>query len=463
MGTRGIQEPRNQFRGSTADPFQQPPMGTPEVHESRNRYPENTANPLNGPWPHTFHDVATGPTPGPSNISPGDRGHAQQSSRAARTYTPPLHEPPRAARDRSTSSQVSPRPLDVPVVADGPSPAPIQQRSRPEDSRMTAFRNAAYNAPPPSQSTARQPEMQQTNKRNSPFMPSPDIRPPSDDTIQLPQQQRTFMGPNESGPSMPNLSIPSTYVPPIEERRTRDRSQSQSRHASGVATPKPTTPVQDLPKKSVSFNPRPEFSDATPSTTTRDQPVADSDLDTPDVQRRRRHEREQERNRDWDRGRQDRERHGYDAGDDFSDDTPLEDHRRRSHDRGDRSDRDRDKDKDRGTRHSSRRERSDTQSLDRDAGSARDQGPKRSNTLGGGSSSSSRKSRRRDDSPGSDTTIDLPPRFDEKGRRRDDRAQDRDRERDPERTPEQDDLAGKLDNILGGLFGGGGSGSSKRR
>lgn len=435
---------------------QRPSGDTPEP---TNRYPRATASPFQQPAQPTVHDAVTDPARDPSAISPRDKS-GQQSSRAAQAYTPPLQHTTRPTRDGGLSSQATPQPRNIPVVTDGPSPTPMQQRPKPEDPRVTAFRNAAYNAPP-LQSSAKQPEMQQKNRGNTPLMPSPDIRPPSDDTVNMPQQPRTFTAPGDSGASMPNLSIPSTYIPPTEERRPRDRSQSNSdidsRPASGAATPRAGTPGQEQPKKSVKFNPKPEFSDA-PSTTARGT-VSDSEADSPDARRRRRHdrERERERDRDHDRDRDSHRRHGhgYDAGDDFSDDTPLEDHRRRSHDRGEKSDRDKDRDK--GTRHSSRRERSNTQSLDRDSGSARerDRDPKRSDTLSG----SSRKSRRRDrdGSPGSDTTIDLPPRFDEKGRKRPEKHKDK----DVDRSPEQDVLAEKLDEILGGLFGGGSS--SKKR
>ena len=422
---------------------QRPSTDTPGVQEARTHFPGSTTNPFNQPSQHIVHNAVAGSAPNFGNISQDDRLLTSPRSRAAQTYTPPFQQNLRPARDRSTSAHVTTQPHDVSVVTDAVSPVPMHQRPSPEDPRATMFRNAAYNAPSPSNGSTKQPEMQQTNRGNTPFMPSPDIRPPSDDTINMPQQPRKFVSPSDSGPSMPNLFIPSTYAPPTEERQARDRSESDSGLNSSTAAS-----GQDQPKKSVKFNPKPEFSDA-PSTTKRDRRMSDSDIDSPEAQRRRRHERERERDLDRDRNSHHRsERHEYDAGDDFSDDTPFEDHRRRSRDRGERSD----KDRDRGNRHGSRRERSNTQSLDRDSGSARDRAldPKRSNTLSG---SNSRKSRRRDGSPDSDATVDLPPRFDEKGRRRD-RSHG-----DDERSPEQDILAEKLDEILGGLWGGG----SKRR
>lgn len=458
-GTRGIATPNPIVSPTARAP--PPSAGTPGGQEVRYQYPENTPQPQYNPQPNTYHDIATASTPGPSTSQLGERAPAQPSSRAARTYTPPINELSRPARDRSTSSQISPQSRDVPIVTDGPSPISTQQRPKSELPSLTALRDAAYGPLSTPQGTANQSEEQPINTRNAPSMPPADHRPPPYDTVPVPQQQNSYVAPNDSGPSMPNLSIPSTYVPPTEERRARDRSQSESRLAPDPATPRPTSPVQDLPKKSVSFNPRPEVNEL-PSTSTRDGKVADPDIENPDVQRRRRQEREQERSRDRDRnrGRRDRERHDYDAGDDFSDDTPLEDHRRRSHERGDRSDRDKDKykDKDKGSKYSSRRERSNTQSLDQDSGSARDQEPKRpsASASGDGISSSSRRSRR-DESPSSDVTIDLPPRFDEKGQRREEG------ERTRERKPEQNNLGGKSDDIFERFYAGGSGGGSSRR
>lgn len=526
-----VNQPRNKFPGSASNPFMQP-----SHFDSASRTGNNSG------------DASPGARPGESSRSP-----APSSSRAAQTYTPPPAAGANQQRVTSPSNQSTPQPnfpsqnRDIPVVTDNPSPTPNQTRSPiPEDPRVTAFRQAAYNAPTPQpqsqpmprsdptgsgisspipnqqppaqaqnprvaamrnaaadasspspspsaspspfwnsdslpreqtptptpQSQTVQPEMKQTNRGNTPimapFMPPPDIRPPSDESFRIPtpDQRRAFINQNDSAPSMPSLVIPersnqnvSPYPPgpeqPQPERRERDRSQSIPRSVPGPSNGVESMSGRSSPtsqlshRKSVSFAAKPEYSEAPPPVSRHhDSAISDSDAEAHNSSRRKRHERE--RDRDHHRHSHDRDRHAYDAGDDFSDDTPSDDRKRRSHERN------RDQDRDRGSRHSSRRERSNTQSLDRESGSARDndRDPKRSNTIS--SSSSSRHHRDRDPSPtGSDDTVDLPDRFDNRGRRK------------PgsygggSRSTEQDVIADSLDQILGGLFGT--SGHSKKR
>ena len=447
---------------------QRPSTSTPGSQQPRTRFPGTAANPFEQKTQNTVHN-SENPSPG---ARPGGRSPMPADSRAAKAYTPtPPPFEPRQEQDRSTPNHFTSQAPQTqvrdapPVVTDAPTPLNNRNpRTMPEDPRVTAFRQAAYNAPMPQpqpqpQSTVhdvvtdptaqrRQPEMQQTNRGNAlniPLMPSPDIRPPSDDAIPEPQQQRMrYRNPDESAPSMPQLFIPErrspisqAYTPPPPQpeperqpRRDRSRSQSQPRTApqlDGDATPRVGTPTE--PKKSVSFNPKPEYSEAPAPVAARDRPAGGSEADPPEASRTRRDDPQRPRNRD---------RRGYDAGDDFSDDTPHEDRRRRSQDR----------DKDRPSQ-SSRRERSNTQSLDRDSGRDQHRASKRSNTGTGSSSRGKRRDKDWDESPDSDSTVDLPARFDERGK---------------PRNPEEDLIADSLDKILGGLFGGGsGSGSSKKR
>ncbi|KAK5101378.1 hypothetical protein LTS08_004985 [Lithohypha guttulata] len=470
---------------SVNEPYQQPKYGEPN----------NSSTPFPGP-------------------RPAERLPERSASRAAKAYTPTPPLVPQDTARRQPSPLASVQAETIPVITDRPSPLPSQQRQLPEDPRVTAFRQAAYNAPPPSQQRAvdpaaaqpdmtahdrvtkpqpqnKQPEMQQTNRGVSPFisMPSPDIRPPSDEYIPIPQpQQAHFDNPyqSQSVPSMPNLFVPEpiaqttkpqTYTAstrePRQERRTRSRSQSQPRSVTNTTAPGTATTSRTAtpePKKSVSFAPQVEFSDAPvvpPASSSRDRPYADSE-NNPDTTRPRRHDRDPlqpSTTSNGNRRTRDKNGRGYDAGDDLSDDTPFEDHRRRTHNDRDRS-RDTGGGGDRGVRHSSRRERRPQSPPDRDTTDPN----KRSNTMSGsGSSGSSSKQKRRstrDNSPDSDATVDLPERFDERGKRK------------PgsydlgTRSPEEELIAQGLDKILGGLFkgsgsgsgvGSGGGGSSKRR
>lgn len=419
--------------------------------------------------------VSDTPSPAPNqsrNVIPEDPRVTvfRQAAYAAPT---PTHQSPFQARDESVGTGIR-------------NPSPVQPpNAQVPNPRVTAMKNAAYAAPsssprpqegevdrtptPTPQNQSSQPEMQQTNRRGTsfvpPFMPSPDIRPPSDDSLPTPMtaQRIAYTNQNDSASSMPIMFIPEEPSPnlhphapptsqPQPERRERDRSQSVPRSGPIPATEseltsKPGSPVSQLShRKSVSFAAKPEYSEAPPPAPRhRDQPSYDSDPENADSSRRRRHERDGERDRDQHRHKRDRERRGYDAGDDLSDDTPSDDRRRRSHDR-----------EGRGPRHSSRRERSNTQSLDREQDRDRYRDPKRSNTMGGSSSSSSR--RHRDPSPtGSDETVDLPDRFDDRGRRKPGSYGEGARSKD------QDLIADSLDQILGGLFGGSSSSHSKKR
>lgn len=484
---------------------QRPSVSTPV--QPRNKFPGDPTNPFtHTPQPDTGNSSGTA-SPG---TRPGDTPPVRSTSRAANAYTPMSQPTPRPERERSTSNQPSrqqtPQTQEraMPVVTDAPTPV---QNRRPqeqaEDPRITAFRQAAYAAPPPQnqpppQQTSnpvpnqgenirsssptvyapqpyapgsrlpqpptsnpgpstyqqRQPEMKQTGGFAKPFMPSPDIRPPSDDSLPRPFPSPYFG--NDNAPSMPALAIPqqpsnTTYIPPQNEqpRRERDRSVSVPRTAP---PPEPAAPIP-MPasdarpttlsrKKSVSFNPELDFSDApTPVPRAHES----SDAESPDHVRQRRHDRDRERDRDRPRRRHDRD---YDAGDDFSDDTPFEDHRRRSSQS--------DRDKDRGQRQSSRRERSNTQSLDRESGRDRDR-DRESKSNGNASSRKKERNRNgdRDVSPtGSDETVDLPERFDDRGRPKSGG--------EGKRSSEQDLIAESLDQILGGLFGGSSGKKGKR-
>lgn len=475
---------------------QRPSVSTPIAPQPQNRFPNPAANPFRQNM--QSRELNSSGTP-----SPGDRTPTRTptNSRAAKAYTPtpPLipRENPMAQPAPLHSAQV----MHTPVVNDAPTPL-NQNRQPVEHPAARAFREAAYNTERQSQTRAvdpaaaqpdktahdrvtttpaptKQPEMQQTNRRASPFikMQSPDPRPPSDESIPIPTQPIHFTDRYQSGPSMPSLQIlesmaqtnmppnynlpqansPQSYVPPTQERPRRGdrpRSQSQPRAAPPDAIPaapettsRSTTPV---PKKSVAFGPV-EFSEAP-----KPQDRAYSDEESPEASRRR-HDRDQD-NSSRSRSKRERDK-SYEAGDDFSDDTPMEDHRRR--------DRDRDRDRDRGNRSSSRRERR-PQSLDNGAGpSSRDRDkdkdkqrdPKRSNTVSSRSGSSrsgdkgKERGKSRDESPGSDETEDLPERFDEKGRPK-------------QRTPDEDAIASGLDKIFDMLVTnptGRKSSSSKRR
>lgn len=321
------------------------------------------------------------------------------------------------------------------------SPEPTTAReasSRASPESMTIPHSAHQEATMPrSQSTGTVVGQQAPNRSfATPLMESPDMRPPSDDYLpdQSYGQTPLYSPQNENAPSMPNLTIPSPDQTGLSNNKADDRpARPRTPSSDENTTPRPRqpspTPVNSH-KRSVSFNPRLDFNEAPKNRT---QHNSDSEDDSSNIASRKRRDRERDRDKGRDRDPQeksrDKHRRGYDAGDDFSDDTPLEDHRRRS----------RDNDRD---RKSSRRERTDTQSLDRDQDRDRDQDdrPKRSSTMGG--SSSSHHSRRgRDRDSDSDSIEDLPPRFDERGRKK-------------SATSDQELLAQSLDQILGGLLGG---------
>lgn len=500
--------------------LQRPSVSTPTVPQPRNNFPGSTDNPFEqqsssrGPDTGRSHGIDSG------EASPGYRGTSQPSegsrpgrtlSRAAQAYTPLSQSTPQPT-ETSRSAQQTPRPDALSSAADQPAQSASNSRTRSRSQSRDPF--TAFTRPSPSEAMSQaeseatrrkmqaptaipsymqrpaprsapqsrsptdstsiprtdsraspepmripqpirpngdtvqnqpsRPEMTQRNSNRgfvAPFMPSPDIRPPSDDSLpDRPYNQLPVYVAPESAPSMPNLTIPSpkdsaSDIKPVEDRPTRPRSPSMGDAANPRARRPSPTPA-NTHKRSVSFNPRLDFNEA-PKNVHHD--TSESDNDSPDTSRRKRHEGERERDRDRDRdhhSHRDKDRRGYDAGDDFSDDTPFEDHRRRSRDTGD-------KDRD---RRSSRRERSNTQSLDRDQDRDRDRGqdrydkPRRSNTTGEGSHRQHR--RDRDGSPGSDDTEYLPERFDERGR-----------PKKNDRTADQDILAQSLDQIFGGLFG----------
>lgn len=409
-------EPQEQVPGSTVNPFA-PTTNERSIHREE-QFEQRTQSPI------VQQTNTTTPL--------------RPSSRAARNYTPV--ELPREARERSSSTQRYKN--DIPVVTDSPSPLP-RQRNMVEDPRVTAFRNAAYASPPRdlnAQRTDKQPEMQQMNRSNIPFMPSPDVRPPSDTSLPLAVHHRDTMDDNLDAPSMPALSVPDLpgTAPATSAnlgRRERSRSKSASRKNStdSIDTLRAFSPSH---KKSVSFAAKPDYNEA-PKQAQQDERYSSPGRSDETVSRSERSERSRERDRDRQHRHSNRD-HQYDAGDDFSDDTPFEDDRRRSQDRRER---------DRGNRHDSRRERSNTQSLDREKERDKHRDPRRSKTISSTDNDRSRSGRKRDDSPGSDSTIELPDRFDRQGRQVSGRSKD------------EDVLAEKLDQILGGLFGG----SSKKR
>lgn len=480
-------QPRNKFPGNASNPFAQ--QASPDAGERRG-IDSGEASPGHRGTPQP-----------PEESQPG-----RTFSRAAQRYTPQSQPTPQP-REVSRSNDTTPRPFDreVPIMTDQPAPlaneansggqsrnvpanneqpntaaamshAEAEARSRnlpaptaipphmqSADSRSTARAPASPVSSTDAQSTLRtSPEPMETSQSAppqdryktdqrgpgrsfaTPFMESPDMRPPSDDSLPDRSSGRSpgFITREDNAPSMPNLFIPTQSPDQIdlkskqaEDRPARPRTPSPDEDSAPRERPPSPTPVNSR-KRSVSFNPRLDFNEAPKN---RSHPVSDSEDDDPEVARRKRRERERERDRGRDRDHhernRDKHRRGYDGGDDFSDDTPFEDHRRRS----------RDNDRD---RRSSRRERIDTQSLDRDQDRDGDHDrhdrPKRSNTMGGSSSSGSHHHHRRDRdrSPGSDETVDLPDRFDDKGRRKNDK------------TSDQDLIAQSLDQILGGLFGG---------
>lgn len=500
--------------------LQRPSVSTPTPPQPRNNFPGSTDNPFEQQSNSRGPDAGTSRGIDSGVASPGYRGTPQLTddsrpgrtlSRAAQAYTPLSQSTPQPI-ETPRSAQQTPRPDDLPSVADQSSQSNSRTRSRsrskdpftaftrpspreamsqaeseatrrnmhaptaiPTHMQTTRPKSASQSqtstgatsnprtdpraSPEPmripqairpnggtNQTQPSRPEMTQRDSNRgfaAPFMPSPDIRPPSDDS--LPERsygQLPVYNASDNAPSMPNLIIPSpkdgaSDVKSAEDRPTRPRSPSMGDAANPRARRPSPTPA-NTQKRSVSFNPRLDFNEA-PKNLHHD--TSESDNDSPDTSRRKRHERERERDRGRDRddrSHRDKDRRGYDGGDDFSDDTPFEDHRRRSRDGGD-------KDRD---RRSSRRERSNTQSLDRDQDRERDRDrnqdryekPRRSNTTNEGGQRQHR--RGRDDSPGSDDTEYLPERFDERGR-----------PKKSDRTSDQDMLAQSLDQILGGLFG----------
>lgn len=467
MSTQDSQ-PNNRFPGTNPDPFYPRVQEQHTAHSSGEASPgaqpsprprdipiaTNAPTPLpGGRFPNAqagplIHDTVTS-EPGPQLRDPAPLAQPapqnpymrpamnvtnsipDRKSSAAERYTPVNQPTPRPASTANNATKLDRAPRDRSETPTRPTQHPI------EDPRITAFK---------------QPGMKQTNRGKPPFMPSPDIRTPSDESLPQHNFNNLYSMTNSNLPSMPNLTIPqrlpqnspqtqypaSSYVPPTEEIGD---SQRQPRSRSPETPAASTTPVHE---KRVSFAPKPEFSEAPKSSD------LDADANSPDAVRHRRHSHDRDR---------DRKHRGYEAGDDFSDDTPHEDRRRRSHDR----DGERDREREGHRKHSSRRERSNTQSLDRESGTQRDRDkdrPKRSATSSDGGSSR----RRRNGSPDSDTTIDLPERFDAHGRRKPGADG---------RSPEQDLLAESLDKILGGkglgdvlgtLLGGDDkSGSSERR
>jgi hypothetical protein len=157
----------------------------------------------------------------------------------------------------------------------------------------------------------------------------------------------------------------------------------------------------------------------------------------------------QERDEDRRPHRRRRDR-GYEAGDD-TDSTP-DDTRRRANGPVESRDRERDRERDRDDegrrRHHRRRRSHDPSSSSAGAGVV----------AGASSSSTSRRDRRKDkegtvEGNDSDTTVDLPPRFDEEGRKKADRGED------PFADKLEDIIAGKgtagkvFGNFVDGLFG----------
>lgn len=497
VSTPSIPEPRNKFPGSTENPFTQQSSsrepdtsrargidsgeaspgyrGTPQPTEGSR--PGRTLSraaqaytPLSQSTPQPIETPrSTQPTPRPNDIPPVTE---QPSSpfRNSRTRSP-SREPPGTFPQPSPSEAMSqaesearsrnmqaptaipshmqkPIPRSVPQSQASPEPMSIPRtdfRASPEPMRIPQSIQPNGST---KQNQPRRPEMAQRDSSRSfvaPFMPSPDMRPPSDDSLpERPYGQLREYAQQDNAPSMPDLVIPShehtgTSVKPPDDRPTRPRSPSVGDAANPRARRPSPTPANSH-KRSVSFNPRLDFNEAPKNR----HDVSESDNDSPDTSRRKRHDKERERNRDRDRdhhSHRDKERRGYEAGDDFSDDTPFEDHRRRSRDNGD---------KDR-ERRSSRRERSSTQSLDRDQDRDRDRNddrrekPKRSSTMSGGSH---HHRRGRDESPGSDDTEYLPERFDDRGRQKPGSYGKK-----GDRSPDQDLLAQSLDQILGGIFG----------
>lgn len=412
---------------ATPQPVDTPSSGQPTPRPNDNEIPTVNDQPTplaNDPRARPQPEDASiaGNQPSPSTAMSQAEAEARSRNLPAPTAIPPHMQ--KAAPKPVRQLQASPETMSIPQANARASPQPMR---------------IPQSVPRPESATRRQsiqPEMAQKSSTRgfaTPFMPSPDMRPPSDDS--LPErpygQVSDYPAENANAPSMPNLYIPSTEptgfdAKKAEDRPARPRTPSSDEDAPTKPRQPSPTPVNSR-KRSVSFNPRLDFNEAPKHRTPHD---SDTEEDSPDTARRKRRERERGRDRDHHERNRDKHRRGYDAGDDFSDDTPFEDHRRRSRDNGDRD------------RRSSRRERSDTQSLDRDQDRDRNRHdrPKRSNTMGGGNSSSHHR-KDRDRSPDSDDTEVLPDRFDERGRKKADRSSD------------QDILAQSLDQILGGIFG----------
>lgn len=251
------------------------------------------------------------------------------SSSAAKAYTPSTYDP---ATDNPLASSPS-----------------------------AADRGDARSEPRPGPNERSQDVRPDTKRDDLPYMPSPDLRPPSDNMIPSSPNvhaHRTATSRNDV-PSMPNLFVPS---PAHEER---PRSSLSDTRVSAVLAP-------EEPRKSVSFNPQNEYQEAP---TGRARAYSDPEVSNPDLSRpsQRKHE-PGERSR-------------------------LDDHERHRHEKPDTEfDTERDRD---------RRNRERT-----------DQGRERAASHSGISNSSRH---RQDRSPASDDsgeTIDLPARFDDRGNRK---------------------------------------------
>lgn len=248
--------------------------------------------------------------------------------------------------------------------------------------------------------------------------PSINVQPPSESS-----SDHTFTT------SVPNLTVPVTHIPSGERRDS----------------------VPSEEKKHVQFASRPEFSRSISG----DDQSTDTEIISPDTSRRRRHHYETNR--------------GYEASDD-TDTLPEEDPRSRAYDtasssrRRERDERDRASGDStpRGNR-SRDRDRDRSRELPRDRDD-RDRTRDQENRRG----SRSQRERQRQDPEESDATIELEPRFDDKGRRKPDANSD------PLASKLDEILAGKgasgkiLGNFMEGLFGsegrnGNSAGKEKRR
>ena len=447
------------FPGSNPNPFHPqsqeqhttpfPGVPSPRYEPGSRTRDTSTAADVSTPLPNEHvlvHDIVTRSPSGQSIGRPqGSVPLAQptpQNPYLQQTYnvaSPTTNGRSSAAARYTPVNQPTPR---LPTTANNT----IRGDRAPRERSVTPTRSTQATFEDPRATAFQQPEMTQTNRDRIPFMPSPDIRPPSNDS--LPRRSIHDMYPmkNSNTPSMPNLTIPqpftqrppqtqqsaSSYVPPTEQVFvSADQRQPRSRSPGTPAAS--TTPTNE---KRVSFAPKPEFSEA--------PKIPNVEPDDADLARHRQRERPSERanekdgdrDRDRDRRQHDGGRRDYDAGDDFSDDTPFEYKRRKSHDRGGGE-----RDRDGGQRkRSSRRERTDAQSPDREADSNRDRDRNRDDEKSTPRTSSRRK---RDGSPSSDTTVDLPERFNSQGRKKQGNSKSG-------QASEQDTLTESIGKLLGG-------------